>query len=87
MEQHQCPVTANTTLVEVNVAHRIDNCEVAAFSEEIKNSFIIFSFWLEQRLFVEGTPVHLRGETYVVEEMKVLGDTKQTLCGGQCSLN
>ena len=35
MEQHQCPVTANT-LVEVNVAHRIDNCEVAAFSEEIK---------------------------------------------------
>ena len=36
MEQQQCPVTPNTMLVEVNVAHMIDNCEVSNFLEEIK---------------------------------------------------
>ena len=36
MEQQQCPMTSNTMLVEVNVAHMIDNCEVSNFLEEIK---------------------------------------------------
>ena len=34
---------------------------------------------------LKATPVYLRGGTYVFEQAKVLGDTKQTHRRGQCS--